>query len=82
MMKRQTIISIALIALTAFSADADDNKDKGKKDEPRKVEIAADATKIRAALIKAELAQGYELGDEQPSLRAISGREGWFTPAA
>jgi len=67
--KHRMIASVAAIVLIALSASAapPDDKKKEKKDEPRKVEITADAAKVRAALIKAELDQGYELGNEEPS---------------
>src|SRR4030095_10158805 len=61
---------IAILALTALlipaSASADAKK-KEKKDAPRKIEITGDKEKVREAIIKLEMDEGYILGEEQIS---------------
>ena len=66
-MKKRTFTSLAVIALCFSSALAGQkNSDKKKEDKnaPRKIEINGDSAKVRAALIKLEIADS-KLGTEE-----------------
>lgn len=51
-----------------------------RKDAPRRIEITGDASKVRNVLIKRQIDQGWELGDEAENSNRITFHEhlaGW-----
>jgi len=65
---KAALAGLAVILFASLSLQANPADDKKKKeDSTRKIEINGDSAKIRAALIKLEMDQGYILGDEQTS---------------